>query len=54
MLSQPAVVKEDYSGPSLIRLNLMPSSLLLLLLEDQLVVFNMNGFESAVAIERWK
>jgi len=53
MLSQPAVVKEDYSGPSLIRLNLMPSSLLLLL-EDQLVVFNMNGFESAVAIERWK
>jgi hypothetical protein len=24
------------------------------LLEDQLLAFNMNGFESDVAIERWK
>ena len=27
---------------------------LLLLLEDQLVFFNMNGLESEVALERWK
>ena len=31
-------------------MNLLPS----FLLEDQLFVFKMNGFESAVAIERWK